>query len=180
MTAAEMVFARTALPGVLIISPEIHEDHRGFFARLWCEREFAAHGVTDRWVQRSVSYNKTKGTLRGMHYQRAPHQEAKLVRCARGAIYDVILDLRPDSPGFKRHVAVELSASNRKTVYIPEGCAHGFQTLEDDVEVLYDISAFYAPEHAAGVRWDDPAFGISWPDPNPIMSERDRRFPDFA
>ena len=115
-----------------------------------------------------------------MHYQRAPHQEAKLVRCTQGVIFDVIIDLRPQSPTFKQHVAVVLSGENRRMLYIPEGCAHGFQTLADDTEVLYHMSAFHAPDHAAGVRWDDPAFGIRWPDPNPIISDRDRAYPDFA
>jgi dTDP-4-dehydrorhamnose 3,5-epimerase len=175
-----MIFTETALPGVWLVAPEPREDVRGCFARTWCEREFRGAGLTARWVQSSVSYNKTKGTLRGLHFQRAPHEEVKLVRCTRGALYDVVVDLRRGSPTFTKHVAVELTADNRLMLYIPEGCAHGFQTLEDGTEVLYDISAFYAPEHAAGVRWDDPAFGIAWPDRNPIIAERDRRFPDFA
>jgi dTDP-4-dehydrorhamnose 3,5-epimerase len=175
-----MIFTPTPLPGLCLVAPEPREDFRGFFARTWCEREFHAAGLTARWVQSSVSYNKTKGTLRGMHYQRAPHEEVKLVRCTRGAIYDVVVDLRPESPAFTKHVAVELTAENRLMLYIPAGCAHGFQTLEDSTEVLYDISAFYAPNYAAGVRWDDPAFGITWPDPNPIIADRDRSFRDFV
>jgi dTDP-4-dehydrorhamnose 3,5-epimerase len=175
-----MIFTASSLPGVWLVAPEPQEDVRGFFARTWCEREFAAAGLTARWAQSSVSYNKTKGTLRGLHFQRAPFEEVKLVRCATGAIYDVVVDLRPDSPTFMKHLTVELTRDNRRMLYIPKGCAHGFQTLEDGAEVLYDISEFYAPEHAAGVRWDDRAFGITWPDPNPIISERDRRFPDFA
>lgn len=175
-----MVFSETPLPGVWLVTPELQEDFRGFFARAWCEREFAAVGLVDRWVQSSISFNKKRGTLRGLHYQRAPHEEIKLVRCTMGAIHDVVVDLRRDSPGFRKHVAVELTADNRKTIYIPKGCAHGFQTLQDDTEVLYHMSEFHAPDHAAGVRWDDPAFGIAWPDRNPILSERDRSFPDFA
>jgi dTDP-4-dehydrorhamnose 3,5-epimerase len=175
-----MIFTETSLPGLWLAAPEPREDVRGFFARTWCQREFDAAGLTARWVQSSVSYNKKKGTLRGLHFQRTPAEEIKLVRCAVGAVYDVVVDLRRDSPTFKKHLAVELSGSNRRMLYIPKGCAHGFQTLEDGSEVLYDISEFYAREHAAGVRWDDPAFGIVWPDRSPIIAERDRRFPDFA
>ena len=174
-----MLFAETALPGVFIVTPELKADMRGFFARTWCEREFAAVGIHERWVQSSISFNKKKGTLRGMHYQRPPHAEGKLVRCTMGRIHDVVLDLRRDAPTFKRHIAVELSAMNRDMVYIPHGLAHGFQTLEDDTEVSYQMSEFHAPGHDAGVRWDDPAFGIAWPEPDPILSERDRRYPDF-
>lgn len=174
-----MVFSETPLPDVWLVTPELQEDFRGFFARTWCEHEFAEVGLVDRWVQSSISFNKKKGTLRGLHYQRAPHEETKLVRCTMGAIFDVVLDLRPQSPSFKKHVAVELTAGNRKMIVIPKGCAHGFQTLQDDTEVLYHMSEFHAPDHAAGVRWDDPAFGIVWPDGNPILSERDRSFPDF-
>jgi dTDP-4-dehydrorhamnose 3,5-epimerase len=174
-----MVFAETRLSDVWLITPELQEDVRGFFARTWCERDFAAAGLVAQWVQSSISFNKKRGTLRGLHYQRAPYEEAKLVRCTMGAVYDVVVDLRRDSPTFKQHVAVELTAGNRRTLYIPKGCAHGFQTLQDDTEVLYHMSEFYTPDHGAGVRWDDPAFGIVWPDGNPILSERDRRFPDF-
>jgi dTDP-4-dehydrorhamnose 3,5-epimerase len=175
-----MITAETSLPGVWLITPELVEDVRGFFARAWCEQEFAVAGLNGRWMQCSFSFSKKRGTLRGMHYQRAPHGEIKLVRCTMGALHDVVVDLRPQSPTFKKHVAVELSASNRKMLYIPEGCAHGFQTLQDDTEVLYHMSEPYAPGHAAGVRWNDPAFGIVWPDGNPTLSERDRTFPDFA
>lgn len=175
-----MIFTETTLPGVWMVTPEPREDFRGFFARTWCQREFDAAGLPARWVQSSISYNKKKGTLRGLHFQRPPAEEIKLVRCAVGAIYDVVVDLRRDSPTFLKHVAAELTAENRRMLYIPRGCAHGFQTLEDGTEVLYDISEFHAPAHAAGVRWDDPAFGITWPDPNPIMVERDRRYPDFV
>lgn len=175
-----MVFVETALPGVWLVTPDLVEDVRGFFARAWCEREFAAAGLNERWVQCSISFNKKRGTLRGLHYQRAPHQETKLVRCTMGALHDVVVDLRPQSPTFKKHVTVELSAGNRKALYIPGGCAHGFQTLQDDTEVLYHMSEFHAPDHAAGVRWNDPAFAIAWPDGNPILSERDGSFSDFV
>jgi len=175
-----MVFSETPLSDVWLVTPELQEDVRGFFARVWCERDFAAAGVMDRWVQSSISFNKKRGTLRGLHYQRPPHAEAKLVRCTMGAIYDVVVDLRRDSPSFQRHITVELTAGNRRMIYIPKGCAHGFQTLQDDTEVLYHMSEFYAPDHAAGVRWDDPVFSITWPDQNPILSERDRNFPDFV
>jgi dTDP-4-dehydrorhamnose 3,5-epimerase len=175
-----MIFAETALPGVWVVTPELLEDVRGSFARAWCERDFAAAGLNGRWVQCSISFNKKRGTLRGLHYQRAPHEEIKLVRCTMGGLLDVIVDLRPQSPSFKKHVTVDLDAGNRKMVYIPKGCAHGFQTLQDDTEVLYHISEFYAPDHGAGVRWNDPAFGIVWPDARPILSERDRNFPDFG
>lgn len=175
-----MIFAETALAGVWLVTPELVEDMRGFFARAWCEQEFAAAGLHGRWVQFSFSFNKTRGTLRGLHYQRAPHQEIKLVRCTMGSLHDVVVDLRPQSPTFRQHVAVQLSAENRKMLYIPEGCAHGFQTLQDDTEMLYHMSEPYAPNHGAGVRWNDPAFGIAWPDGNPILAERDRNFPDFV
>jgi dTDP-4-dehydrorhamnose 3,5-epimerase len=175
-----MVFTELMLRGVWLVAPEPHEDFRGFFARTWCQREFDAAGLTARWVQSSLSYNKKKGTLRGLHFQRPPAEEVKLVRCAVGAVYDVVVDLRRGSATFLQHVAVELTAENRKMLYIPKGCAHGFQTLEDGTEVLYDISEFYAPAHASGVRWDDPALAIAWPDPNPIIAERDRHFPDVA
>jgi dTDP-4-dehydrorhamnose 3,5-epimerase len=175
-----VIFTETQLPGAFIIQPERLADERGFFARTWCQREFETHGLHPRWVQGSISFNAKKGTLRGMHYQTAPHAEAKLIRCTRGAIYDVIIDLRPSSPTFKRHVAVVLTAENRTMLYVPEGVAHGFQTLEDDTEVFYLMSAFYAPECARGVRWDDPAFGIAWPPAERIIIERDRTYPDFT
>ena len=175
-----MIFAEVPLPGVWLVTPELREDVRGFFARTWCEREARAAGLNERWVQSSLSYTKTRGTLRGLHFQRAPYEEVKLVRCTAGAIFDVVLDLRRESPTFKRHFAVELTAENRLQIYIPRRCAHGYQTLVDGVEVLYQMSEVYSPEHSEGVRWDDPAFGISWPATNPIMNERDRRYPDFT
>jgi dTDP-4-dehydrorhamnose 3,5-epimerase len=175
-----MIFTETNLKSSFLIEPEPRADERGFFARTWCQREFEAHGLQIRWVQCNVSFNKTKGTLRGMHYQVAPYAEAKLVRCTRGAIYDVIIDLRYDSPTFKQWLAVKLTADNRQMLFIPEGFAHGFQTLEDDTEVFYQMSEFYAPDYAKGVRWDDPAFDISWPADERIISERDRSYPDFS
>ena len=175
-----MIFQPTALAGAFVIEPEWMPDERGSFARTWCTREAEAHGCNSRVVQCSTSFNKTKSTLRGMHFQAAPHEEAKLVRCTRGAIYDVIVELRPSSPTFTRWVAVQLTAENGRAIYIPEGFAHGFQTLDDDTEVLYQMSAFYVPSHSRGVRWDDPAFGIAWPPGDRIMSERDRTYPDFT
>jgi dTDP-4-dehydrorhamnose 3,5-epimerase len=159
---------------------EPREDERGFFARVWCERECGERGMNLRVAQCNVSFNKKRGTLRGLHYQAAPFEEAKLVRCTRGAIYDVVVDLRPGSPSFKRHLAVVLSAENRRALYVPEGCGHGFQTLEDDTEVFYQMSAPYSADHARGVRWNDPAFGIEWPPADRIMADRDRTYPDFA
>jgi dTDP-4-dehydrorhamnose 3,5-epimerase len=174
-----MIFTETALKGTFLIEPERRPDERGFFARTWCQREFQAHGLGTQWVQCNLSFSKQKGVLRGMHYQAAPYAETKLIRCTMGAIYDVIIDLRLDSPTFKRWVAVELTSDNRCMLYVPEGFGHGFQTLETDTEVFYQMSQFYAPEYARGVRWDDPAFRICWPDGKRIISERDRSFPDF-
>jgi len=174
-----VIFLETGLAGALLIEPERQEDARGFFARTWCQREFTDHGLNARLVQCNVSFNKKRGTLRGMHYQVAPHEEAKLVRCTRGSLYDVMIDLRPASPTFKKHVGVVLTDQSRKMLYVPEGCAHGFQTLEDETEVFYQMSEFYAPDCARGLRWDDPAFGIRWPLEERTMSERDRSYPDF-
>ncbi len=175
-----MRFKETELSGAWVIEPEPVEDERGFFERSWCAEDFAARGLECRLVQCGASYNRSKGTLRGMHYQAKPHGEAKLVRVTRGAIYDVAIDLRPHSPTFKRWMAVELSLDNRKLLFLPEGLAHGFQTLADDTEVFYQMSAPYHPESARGVRWDDPAFAITWPSVERlIISERDRSFPDF-
>jgi dTDP-4-dehydrorhamnose 3,5-epimerase len=174
-----VIFIETKLKGVFIIEPEAFEDDRGFFARIWCQQEFATHRLNPRLVQCNISFNRKRGTLRGMHYQAAPHEEAKLVRCTMGGIYDVIIDLRANSPTFKQHIAVVLTAQNYIMLYVPEGFAHGFQTLEDNTEVLYQMSAFYAPASARGVRWNDPAFGIQWPPAERIISERDRTYPDF-
>lgn len=154
-------------------------DDRGYFARLWCRKEFQGLALSIDIDQCSVSFNRKKGTLRGMHYQAAPHEEVKLVRCTRGAIHDVILDLRADSPTYCRWFAAELTADNGKMIYAPAGFAHGFQALADQSEVFYQISKAYRPEMARGVRWNDPAFQIEWPIPNPILSARDRGIPDF-
>ena len=168
-----MIFTETKLKGAFVIEIEPHQDERGFFARSWCADEFKKHGLNSQLVQCNISFNKKRGTLRGMHYQVAPFAEAKLVRCTRGAIYDVIIDLRPNSPTFRQWMAVELTAENRTALYVPEDFAHGFQTLMDNTEVFYQMSEFYHPECARGVRWDDPAFGIEWPSSQRIMSRRD-------
>jgi dTDP-4-dehydrorhamnose 3,5-epimerase len=170
----------TEIAGVRVIEPERFEDERGFFARTWDVDEFAQHGLNQRVVQCSISYNRRRGTLRGMHYQAPPHEEAKLVRCTAGAIFDVAVDLRPGSPTFTQWFGVELSAENRLALYITEGCAHGFLTLTDDSEILYQMSALYAPHAARGARWDDPAFGIRWPDDVAVINDRDRTYPDFV
>ena len=174
-----MIFTETTLGGVFILEMEKLRDDRGFFARTWCKRELAEHGLNPDLAQCSVSLNHKKGTLRGMHYQIAPHEETKLVRCTKGAIYDVVIDLRLESKTFTQWLALELDAKNHRMLYIPDGIAHGFQTLEDDTEVFYQISEFHAPECARGVRWDDPAFKIQWPPAERILSARDRTFPDF-
>lgn len=170
-----MKFTETKLKGAFIIDIEPREDERGFFARSWCEDEFKKHGLNPRLAQCNISFNKKKGTLRGMHYQVAPFAEAKLVRCTRGAIYDVIIDLRPDSPTFKRWVSVELAAENHRALYVPEDFAHGFQTLMDNTEVFYQMSEFYHPECARGVRWNDVAFEIVWPILDVVISENDSK-----
>jgi len=167
------------LPGAFVIELQKHEDERGFFARSWCHKEFEAHGLNPRMVQCNVSFNKVKGTLRGMHYQVPPCAEAKLVRCTRGAIYDVIVDLRRESSTYKQHFSEVLSSNNHKALFIPEGFAHGFQTLEDNSEVFYQMSEFYSPEHQRGLRYNDPAFEISWPIEATVISDRDRNYEDF-
>jgi dTDP-4-dehydrorhamnose 3,5-epimerase len=169
----------TKLPGVWIVDLEKHEDERGYFARSWCRREFEEHGLNPNLVQCSLSFNHKKGTLRGMHCQIAPHGETKLVRCTRGAIFDVVVDLRPASPTYKQWAAAELTSENGRALYIPEGFAHGFQTLADDAEVFYQMSEFYHPESARGIRWNDPALKIEWPFPDPILSARDKNYNDF-
>ncbi|HEY2548889.1 MAG TPA: dTDP-4-dehydrorhamnose 3,5-epimerase [Candidatus Acidoferrum sp.] len=174
-----MIFKPTELPGAFVIELERHEDARGYFARTFCEAEFAAHGLETRVAQCSVSFNRRKGTLRGMHYQVSPLEEVKLVRCCRGAIFDVIIDLRRDSPAFKGHFAVQLDERSGKMLYVPAGMAHGFQTLEDGTEVFYQMSQDYSAEHSRGVRWDDPVFGISWPEAERTILERDQSYPDF-
>lgn len=175
-----MIFTPTILAGAWTIEPERLVDERGFFARTFCEEEMAAHGLPSRVSQCSVAWNRERGTVRGLHYQEPPHAEAKLVRCTRGAIYDVLVDLRPDSVSYKRHFAVELTAENGRQLWVPPGCAHGYQTLLPDTEVAYQMSEPYAPAAGRGVRWDDPAFGVPWPLPVSVISERDRSYPDFA
>jgi dTDP-4-dehydrorhamnose 3,5-epimerase len=174
-----MHFIETGLAGAYVVDVEPVVDERGLFARSWCTREFEAHGLNPRLVQCSVSLNHRAGTLRGMHYQVAPHQEAKLVRCTQGALYDVIVDLRPESRTYLAHFGTELTASNHRALYVPEGFAHGYLTLADESEVFYQMSEFYAPSAARGVRWNDPAIAINWPAPVVIMSDRDKNFPDF-
>ena len=174
-----MIFRETPLKGAFIIEPERIEDERGFFARSFCHREFEVHGLNPRVVQCNISFNKRRGTLRGMHYQAAPHEETKLVRCTQGAIYDVIIDLRKASPTFKEWATVELSRENGLMLFIPEGVAHGFQTLEDDTEVFYQMSAPYHPGSARGLRFDDPAFELVWPLPVILVSDKDRSYPNF-
>jgi dTDP-4-dehydrorhamnose 3,5-epimerase len=174
-----MIFTETKLKGSYIIQPDPIWDERGFFARTFCAEEFRERGLVSIFVQHNVSYNTKKGTLRGMHFQAAPHEEIKLVTCTRGAVYDVIVDLRPDSSTFRQWLAVELSQQNRRTLYVPVGFAHGFETLDDDTELLYHISQQYYQESARGVRWNDPAFGIEWPLEPTVMSVRDMEHPDF-
>lgn len=174
-----MLFAETKLKGAFVLDIEPREDHRGFFSRTFCQREFESHGLNPHVVQCNIAYNKKKGTLRGMHFQNAPYAEAKLVRCTKGAIYDVILDLRPSSPTFKQWVGAELTEDNHKMLYVPEGFGHGYQTLSETAEVIYQVSQFYAPEAASGVRHNDPAFGIKWPHKVTAISEPDRNWPDF-
>jgi len=174
-----MKWTNIALPGAYVVELEPVYDDRGFFARTWCSEEFKSRGLVVDLVQCSISYNTRRGTLRGMHYQEEPYAEVKLVRCTAGALYDVILDLRPSSPTYGKWHAMELNATNRKMVYVPKGFAHGFQSLTDHSEVLYCISESYRAESAKGVRWDDSAFKIEWPIPEKIISERDQRFPDY-
>jgi len=172
-----VIFTETTLKGAYIIKIDPIEDERGFFARSFCQNEFAARGLHVGVAQCNISFNKKRGTLRGMHFQLPPKAEAKLVRCTRGRIYDVIIDLRADSATYCKWEAIELTAHNFKALYIPEGFAHGFQTLEDNSEVFYQMFELYAPEYASGLRWDDPAFNITWPLANPIISEKDRTYP---
>ena len=175
-----MIFEETKLKGAFIIKLERLEDERGFFARAWCQKEFDDRGINSRIVQANLSYNKQKGTLRGMHYQLSPYEEAKLVRCFRGAIYDVIVDLRSDSPTYKDWIGVELNAKNRQVLFVPEGFAHGFQTLEDHTEVFYQVSEFYTPGAESGARYNDSAFDIEWPLPVSVISEKDAEWADYS
>ncbi len=174
-----MIVKETHLPGVYILEARRSEDHRGSFARLWEPGELSARGLQAELAHVSVSSNRRKGTLRGLHYQITPMAETKIVRCTRGAAFDVAVDLRPGSPTFTRWVSVELTPENAQALYIPEGVAHGFQTLADDTDVLYFISQEHSPDHARGVRWDDPAFNIAWPADDRTMNDRDRTYPDF-
>ena len=175
-----MIWRETALLGAFVVETELIEDERGWFARIYDQSELEELGLASRFVQSSIAFNKEWGTLRGLHYQAEPHAEAKLVRCVRGAVHDVIVDLRPASSTFKRWAGVELSAAGGELLYVPEGVAHGYLTLEDETETLYLISAAYAPEAARGVRWDDPAFGIEWPHDPRVMSDKDKAWPDFS
>lgn len=174
-----MEFLKTKLPGVVEIRIEAKPDERGFFARTWCQQEFEARGLAGKLAQCSLSFNKRKGTLRGLHYQVAPYEETKLIRCTQGAIYDVVVDLRPNSPAFRDWVGVDLTAEKHNMIYVPKGCAHGFLTLEDGSEVIYQMSEFQHAESARGVRWDDPAFQIKWPAKVEVISERDRKYANF-
>lgn len=174
-----MRFQKTDISGVVRVEIDPIRDDRGFFARSWCSEEFASHGLAAKTVQCNISFNTRRGTLRGMHFQRAPYAEAKLVRCTSGAIFDVALDLRVDSPTFRKWTSVELSSMSRAMLLVPKGVAHGFQTLEDDTEVFYQMSEAYHPEASDGVRWNDRAFGIRWPIADPIISPRDAGYPDF-
>lgn len=175
-----MLFTSLELQGAHIVDLELFEDNRGFFSLIWGQEVFANQGLAANIVQANLSYNRTKGTLRGMHFQNAPFAETKFIRCIRGAIYDVIVDIRPDSPSYKRWIGVELSAENRRALYVPEGFAHGFQTLVDDTEVMYFVSQSYAPQSAGGYRYDDPAFVIDWPLPVTEMSPKDQQWADFS
>ena len=176
-----MDIKQTKLGGVYLIELRPFEDERGFFAPCFSQKEFAASGLVPPTAETNISYSKSRGTLRGMHYQAAPHGQAKLVRCTRGAIFDVAVDLRAGSPTFREWVGVELTAENRSMLYLPGDCAHGFQTLDDDTEVFYMVSAPYVPESGRGFRWDDPAFRIEWPETDGrVIIKRDQEYPDFS
>lgn len=175
-----MTFKVTAIPSVWLIDLDPHHDDRGFFARAWCSEKAVARGLNPVCSQCSLSFNRLRGTLRGMHWQSSPHAEAKWIRCVQGAAWDVALDLRPDSPAYGTWIGTTLNARNRRMIYIPEGVAHGFQTLEDDTELFYQMSAPYVSSHACGARWNDPSFGIKWPLGNPILSAKDRGYKDFV
>jgi dTDP-4-dehydrorhamnose 3,5-epimerase len=175
-----MKFTPTPLLGAFVIDLEKLEDERGFFARSWCQREFGAQGLDSRLVQCNVSFNLRRGTLRGMHYQVKPFEEAKLIRCTTGSIHDVVVDIRPGSRTFGQHFGLVLSSDNRRMLFVPEGCAHGFLTLSDNTEVFYQMSQFYSGEHARGFRWNDPLFAIDWPSAVEVISLRDQTYPDFC
>lgn len=175
-----MIFTEGPLPGTYIIDPDRKADERGYFARIFCQREFAHHDLTQDLVQANLSHNHKRGTLRGMHYQSAPHQEVKVVRCISGALYDAIVDVRPDSPTYGQWMGVELSAENGRSLYVPEGFAHGYITLSDDTVAMYFVSAFYTPGAEGGIHYDDPAIGIEWPIPVSQISEKDQGWPPLA
>ncbi len=175
-----MIFMKTRLKDAFVVEPDKLADERGFFARSWCQREFEALGVNKKPVQSNISFNKKRGTLRGLHYQDDPFGEVKLVRCTMGGIYDVIVDLRPASETYLQWISVELTEKNRRLLFVPEGFAHGFMTLRDNTEVFYQMSQYYMPEYARGIRWDDPLFGIRWPMNISIISDKDGRYPDFS
>ena len=175
-----MIFKETKLKGAFVIEIEKREDERGFFARAWCKKEFEDHGLNAQLVQANIAFSRKKGTLRGMHYQAPPYEEGKLIRCIKGEVFDVIIDLRPDSLTYKEWFGLQLTSDNYKMLYVPAGFAHGYQTLDDNTEVFYPASQFYSPESERGVRWDDPAFGIEWPETdNLVMSEKDKTWPDY-
>ncbi len=175
-----MIFSKTRLKGVFIIELEKHEDERGYFARAWCKKEFKASGLNSNLAQANTALSLHKGTLRGMHYQIAPYQETKIIRCIRGAVFDVVIDLRPNSISYCEWLGVELSSENHTMLYVPEGFAHGYQTLKNNAEVFYLVSQFYAPDAERGVRWDDPVFNIEWPETSDlVISEKDNNWPDF-
>jgi len=175
-----MIFRDTPLPGAYVLEPERIEDHRGFFARIWCKNELRARGLGCEVAQSNVGFSRRRGTLRGLHFQRPPHAEVKIVRCTRGSVFDVIVDLRPESPTYRRWFGVELSEENGKMLYVPEGCAQGYLTLADNTEIYYHTSEFYHPESASGVRYDDPEFGIAWPGEIAVMSQQDQHWPDHS
>jgi dTDP-4-dehydrorhamnose 3,5-epimerase len=176
-----MQFVATPIDGAYLVEPMPQGDDRGFFARVWCRDEFAAHGLNAAFVQCNDSLSRHRGTLRGLHYQVAPHAEVKLIRCVRGAVFDVLVDLRPSSPTYLRWYGIELTAANPTMLYVPEGCAHGYLALEDDTEVMYPVTSVYCPEAERGVRWNDPAFGIAWPDVGPLtLSTKDQAWPDYV
>jgi dTDP-4-dehydrorhamnose 3,5-epimerase len=175
-----MIFRETSIPGAYVIEPQRIEDHRGFFARIWCQRELVQQGLKADLSQTNVCFSHQRGTLRGVHFQHPPHAEVKIVRCTRGIVFDVIVDLRPDSPTWKRWFGIELSEDNRRTLYVPEGCAQGSITLADDTEIYYHASQPYHPESATGVRYDDPEFSIAWPIAVEVISSQDRAWPDYA
>jgi dTDP-4-dehydrorhamnose 3,5-epimerase len=175
-----MIFTETSIHGAYLVDLKRMEDHRGFFARAWSASEFAEKGLPTHFPDVNFSHSAHKGTIRGMHYQKAPHEEAKFVRCVRGALFDVIIDLRPDSPTFLQWAGFEISASSYQAIFVPAGCAHGVQSLEDDTEMFYMVSATYQPAAEAGIRWDDPFFPIAWPDVGRrIVSDKDLSWPDF-